>query len=69
MNLDLEKFNGSIFDNKVKSTIIISHDGDGQPYFEMLPINSIVTCDYRPDRYRIFVNNVEEKIISYISRG
>lgn len=67
MYMDFEKYIGIPYDNKIKSKIILS--SLNYPEIVIIPEGSIVTADYRPNRYRIFVNNLEEKIITYITQG
>lgn len=65
--IDFDSYIGLVYDDKVKAKIILT--SQCSPEITILPEGSIVTADYRSNRYRIFVNNLEENIITYITQG
>lgn len=65
--MEFDKYYGKVYNNIIKSKIILSCGY--VPQFVVLSENTIVTMDFVPDRVRIFVNNLEENIITFIHRG
>lgn len=65
--IDLLKYIGKKYDSTVDAEIIMLSQIIPEIY--VLPYGSVITCDYRPHRYRIYVNNMEEQIIISIRNG
>lgn len=68
-NINYNKYIGQKWSNLIESEIIMLHNGTTVPDFQVITRNSIVTSDYRLDRYRIVVNNTIDNIIERIYNG
>ena len=63
---DFQKFTGRVFSKEIEGEIILL--SKERPYFE-INCSGMITDDYRPNRIRIFVNNLEEQVIQMMYRG
>ena len=66
-NIDYSKYKGKIFDNALKSELVMLHP-ENIDICVLVP-GSIVTADYRPDRIRCYVNNLIDMEILGIRVG
>lgn len=65
--IDFDSYIGLTYDDRLKAKILLTSPCNTE--IAVYPEGCIVTADYVPNRYRIFINNWEEKIITYISQG
>ena len=63
-----DKFIGRKYDEKVHAELTLLHAGS-PPIIQVITMNTIVTADYRTDRYRVVVDDHESKNILSIYNG